>query len=131
VVLLPELGELWDGAEVLFAADCVPFALADFHERLLAGKTLAVACPKLDDGLAYVEKLTRIFAAHDVTSITIAHMEVPCCSGLERIVRLALERAGRDVPVTTVEVGVDGRVLAAAQPVGPLPDGELPSMERD
>ncbi|HOF19188.1 MAG TPA: 4Fe-4S ferredoxin, partial [Phycisphaerae bacterium] len=112
LTLLAEKGDLWQGADVLFAADCVAYAMADFHERLLVGgKTLAVACPKLDDGSAYVEKLARIFANNDLRSITIARMEVPCCGGLERIVRAALEKAGRDVPVKTLVVSVHGELM--------------------
>ncbi|HAU39210.1 MAG TPA: 4Fe-4S ferredoxin [Phycisphaerales bacterium] len=113
LTLLAEKGDLWQGADVLFAADCVAYAMADFHERLLAGgKTLAVACPKLDDGSAYVEKLARIFANNDLRSITIARMEVPCCGGLERIVRAALEQAGCDVPVKTIVVSVHGELMS-------------------
>ena len=111
LALLPERGAIWDGAEVLLAADCAAFAMGDFHERLLAGKMLSIACPKLDDAAAYVEKLARIIAGNDVASITVAHMEVPCCAGLVRVVELALAKAGRRVPVTTVEIGVNGRVL--------------------
>ena len=111
LMLLPEQGPIWDAAAVLLAADCVAFAAPDFHEHLLAGKTLAVACPKLDDAALYVEKLTRIFASNDIASITIAHMDVPCCSGLERIVAAARQAAAKtDIPVREVIVTVDGRI---------------------
>jgi len=109
--LLPEKGDLWRDADVLLAADCVAYALPDFHARLLGGKTLAVACPKLDDAQAYAEKLGRILAANPVRSITIARMEVPCCGGLERIVQLALGSSGKDIPVRTMVIGVGGVVL--------------------
>lgn len=107
--LVPPVGPLWQDADVLIAADCVPFAMPDFHERLLAGKSVAVACPKLDDVRAHVEKLTRIFAHNTVRSVTVAHMEVPCCFGIVQAVRLALEASGRsDIAVHDVTVGVDG-----------------------
>jgi len=111
LTLLPEGGPLWDGTDLLFAADCVPFAMPDFHERLLGGKTLAVACPKLDDNDAYVEKLSRIFADNEVRSVTVVRMEVPCCGGLEHIVLQALAASGKKLPVRSVLVGVRGAVL--------------------
>ena len=97
----------------MFAADCVAFAMPNFRE-LLAGRSLAVCCPKLDDTGSYLQKLTRIFARNEVRSITIVHMEVPCCGGLERVVRAALANVGKDVPIRTVEVGIDGRIKSAA-----------------
>ena len=109
LALLPPGGGMWNDADVLLAADCVPFAMPDFHQRLLAGKTLAIACPKLDDPGPYVDKLASIFAGSNVRSITVARMEVPCC-GLERIVQVAMERAGKTIPLTTIVVGVEGKM---------------------
>jgi hypothetical protein len=100
---------MWQDADVLIAADCVPFAYPDFHEKLLAGRSIAIACPKLDDIEPYVQKLATIFAANSIKSITVAHMEVPCCHGIVRLVRHALSMAGRaDIPLTDVTIGVDG-----------------------
>jgi hypothetical protein len=96
---------------VLISADCVAFAMGDFHERLLAGKTLAIACPKLDDIGPYIEKLTTIFAGNDIRSITVAHMEVPCCGGIVSAVRTALEQSGKNIPVRDVTVGVQGTIV--------------------
>ena len=112
LALLPAGGDVWRDADVLIAADCVAFAMPDFHERLLAGKTLAVSCPKLDDIGPYVDKLAGVFANSTVKSITVAHMEVPCCTGIVRVVREALERAGRaDMPLRDVTVGVNGTIV--------------------
>lgn len=109
LTLVPPAGPLWQDADVLLAADCVPFAYAGFHEKLLAGKTLAIACPKLDDVQPYVRKLTQIFASNPVRSVTVAIMEVPCCSGLLRATQLALSQSGRtDIELEAVIVGVDG-----------------------
>jgi ferredoxin len=108
--LLPAGGELWKDADVLLAADCVSYAMGDFHERLLKGKTLAIACPKLDDPPSYVDKLAAIFAEGGVKSLTIARMEVPCCGGLERIVQAAMDQAGVSIPLTVVVVSVDGTI---------------------
>jgi ferredoxin len=111
LTLLPEQGQLWDGADVLIAADCVAFAMGGFHDELLAGKTLAIACPKLDNPEPYVQKLARIFKANDIASLKIARMEVPCCAGLLRIVQQALELAGSDLRPREIVISVEGEVL--------------------
>ncbi len=110
LTLLPERGKVWDGAEVLLSADCVAYAMGDFHERLLAGRSLAVACPKLDDAGRHQEKLTRVLAGNDVRSLTVARMEVPCCGGLEQMARSAIAASGKHIPLTVVVIGADGAV---------------------
>lgn len=78
---------------------------------LLAGRSLAIACPKLDDVRPYVQKLAMIFAGNSVRSITVAHMEVPCCTGIVRVVQLALAQAGReDIPLHDITIGIDGSI---------------------
>jgi len=100
-------------ADLLLAADCVAFAMGDFHSRLLDGSALAIACPKLDSGMErYVEKLTAMIDLVGVRSITVAIMEVPCCGGLTSLVTQALEKARRKVPVRKIVVSVTGEVLA-------------------
>lgn len=110
LALLPAGGEIWDGADVLLAADCAAYAVGDFHDRFLAGRTVAVACPKLDETDGYDSKLRRILAGNDIRSVTVVQMEVPCCGGLETLARNAIEASGRDVPLNVVTVTVDGRV---------------------
>lgn len=104
--LVPPTAPFLQGAELLLAADCVPFAHPEFHRDLLQGKALLIGCPKLDDGQAYLQKLTAILSRNDIRSLTVAHMEVPCCSGLIAIARQALAASGRDVPLRTVRVGI-------------------------
>lgn len=108
LTLLPVESPIWADADMLLAADCVPFAYPDFHTTMLPGKTLAIACPKLDEVEPYVSKLAQIFAKNAVRSITIARMEVPCCGGLVRIVQAALAMAGKEIPVEEVVVGIRG-----------------------
>ena len=111
LALLPPAGKLWQDADVLIAADCVSVAMPDFHERLLAGKSVAVACPKLDDVAPYVAKLSAIFADNSVKSVTVAHMEVPCCSGIVVAVERAMAQAGvTDIPFTDITVALDGTI---------------------
>lgn len=97
-------------ADLLIAADCVPFAYASFHRDLLRGRTLAVGCPKLDDTPAYVEKLAQIIGRNKPRSVTVAYMEVPCCSGLVSVVREAARRSGYSLPIETVKVALDGTI---------------------
>lgn len=109
--LVPATGEMWQDADVLIAADCVSTAMPDFHEKLLRGKSLAIGCPKLDDILNYAEKLEQIFTRNDVRSVTVAHMEVPCCNGIVMAVSQALSRSGKtDIDVTDVTIGIDGSI---------------------
>ncbi len=112
--LVPPAAPWLKGADLLIAADCVAFALPDFHEELLEGRVLLVGCPKLDDAEAYVTKLAAVFEANAVRSVTVAHMEVPCCFGLVEVVKEAIERSGADVPYSEVTVGIEGGVLARA-----------------
>lgn len=110
LALVPAEAPLLRGADVLLAADCVGFAMRDFHSALLDGRRLLVACPKLDETAPYVEKLTAVLEGTGIRSLTVAHMEVPCCHGLTAIVRQALKRSGADLPVQEVTVSIRGRM---------------------
>ncbi|MCK4508550.1 MAG: 4Fe-4S binding protein [Desulfuromonadales bacterium] len=106
--LVPPTAPFFQNADVLLAADCVPFAYADFQEELLKGKALAIACPKLDNTEPYVEKLTAMITQSNIKSLTVVHMEVPCCNGLVMMARQALANSGRDIPFETVCIGIRG-----------------------
>lgn len=110
LTLVPVAAPYLQGADLLIAADCVPFAYAGFHQNLLEGKALLIACPKLDDTAPYIQKLARIFAECDPKSITVAHMEVPCCFGLGRVVREALRISGKQIRVRDVTVSIQGKL---------------------
>jgi NAD-dependent dihydropyrimidine dehydrogenase PreA subunit len=99
-------------ADLLLAADCVAFSLGSFHGSFLKGKSLAIACPKLDHGSeVYIQKLTALVDVAKVNTITVMMMEVPCCGGLLQMVRSALEKAIRKVPVKRILVSIDGKIL--------------------
>ena len=99
-------------ADLLLAADCVAFSMGGFHSNHLKGKSLAIACPKLDQGTdSYIEKLTAMIDIAKVNTITVMMMEVPCCGGLLNMVRTALVSASRKVPVKKMIVGINGEVL--------------------
>lgn len=106
--LVPPTAPFFQNADVLLAADCVPFAYADFQEELLKGKALAIACPKLDNTGPYVDKLTAMITQSNIKSLTVAHMEVPCCNGLVMMAKQALTNSGRDIPFATVCIGIRG-----------------------
>lgn len=109
--LVPPSAPFLQGADLLLAADCVAFALADFHERYLRGRPVAIACPKLDQTQPYVEKLAAMFTRASLRSLTVVHMEVPCCTGLLRIAQAARRAAGVDVPLREVVISTRGTVL--------------------
>ena len=104
---------VYRGADLLLAADCVAFSLGSFHNSFLKGKSLAIACPKLDSGTeTYIDKLTVMIDTAKVNTITVMMMEVPCCGGLMQMVRAALARAARKVPVKAMIVSIDGKILS-------------------
>ncbi len=110
--LINPLATHYRGADLLLAADCVPFALADFHKDYLQGKRLAIACPKLDDGQeAYLEKLRVLVDQAEIRSVTVLIMQVPCCSGLLHLARQAVEQASRRVPIEALVVSLEGKIL--------------------
>jgi len=100
-------------ADVLMAADCVPFAFRDFHGKFLAGRPVIIGCPKLDEQQKYLDKLTDVISQSGLKSITVVHMEVPCCQGLQRLVEEAVRKSGKRVPVSTTIIGIQGQVLSS------------------
>ncbi len=111
--LLNPQASFFDNADLLIAADCVPFAHAAFHENFVKGKIPVIFCPKLDHaGEQYLAKLTAIFTLHPIRSLHVVHMEVPCCSGTVSLVRQALAQSGRQVPLHEYTISLQGQLLA-------------------
>ncbi len=108
--LLNPSAPYWDGADLLVAADCVLAAYGPFQEELLAGRKLVMACPKLDETSGYAEKLASILRENDIRSVTVARMEVPCCSGIVALVEEALRSSGKVIPYRRMVIGIDGEV---------------------
>lgn len=110
--LVPPTAPFFQGADVLLAADCVAFAVGDFHDRYLAEHSLAIACPKLDANQEiYVQKLVAMIDQAKIKSLKVMVMEVPCCGGLVRLVEEALRRCEGSVPVECLVVGTQGALL--------------------
>jgi len=111
IMLVPPFTPYLNNADLLIAADCVPFAYADFHADLLKDKVLLVGCPKLDDITVYEEKFTQILKQNNIKSITYAHMEVPCCFGMVAVIKSAIEASNKNVLFKEVVISIQGERL--------------------
>ncbi len=113
--LISPMNPVFEKADLLIAADCTAFAMADFNQKWLPGKKLVIACPKLDQNQEiYLDKLRALIDEAQVNTITVMIMEVPCCGGLLRMAQTAAERASRKVPIKVIVVGVDGEIRKEA-----------------
>ena len=102
----------YQGADVLLTADCVAYAMGNFHSDYLKGKSLAIACPKLDSSQEiYYEKIKSWIEDARINTLTILIMQVPCCSGLLRLAQQAVQDSGRRVPIKYAVVGIQGEIL--------------------
>ncbi len=110
--LISPTAPYYQGADVLLTADCVAYALGDFHREYLKGKSIAIACPKLDaEQDIYQEKIKAWFDDAKINTLTVLIMQVPCCMGLMNLVQQATQSAERKVPTKCVVVGVQGDIL--------------------
>jgi hypothetical protein len=110
--LISPLAGYYKNSHLLLAADCCAFAYGDFHKDFMKGKSIAIACPKLDSGQEiYLEKLKALIQQADLQSITVAIMQVPCCSGLLRLAQQALEESNSSIFLNLVIIGVNGEIL--------------------
>jgi len=110
--LISPLAPYYQGADVLLTADCVAYALGDFHRQYMQGKSIAIACPKLDEGQdIYLEKIKGWFEEAKINTLTVLIMQVPCCTGLINLVQQASLASERKVPIKQVVVGVQGEIL--------------------
>ena len=111
IKLLPLTAPFYHGADLLIAADCCAYAYAAFHRDFISGKITLVGCPKLDD-VDYSEKLTEIFANNHIHSVTLTRMEVPCCGGMAKAVKTAIEKSGKKLPLTIYTISAQGEIIA-------------------
>ncbi len=109
--LVPVHAPFLENCHLLVAADCVAFATAEFHHKLLAGKKLMIGCPKFDDVSNYKEKLTELFKNTKIKSVTVAVMEVPCCQGLSYVVEEAIKDSGKKIPLIKETITIGGEIL--------------------
>ncbi len=110
--LVNPMAPYFRNADVVLAADCVAFSLGNFHQKYLKNHSLAIACPKLDQGQEnYIEKLRAMIDEAQINTLTVMVMEVPCCGGLLHLAKAAIEKASRKVPVKMIMVGIQGNIL--------------------
>lgn len=110
--LIAPTAPYYEGADVLLTADCVAYALGDFHRQFLKGNSIAIACPKLDEGQdIYQQKIKSWFEDAKINTLTVLIMQVPCCTGLLHLAQQALQDSQRKVPVKSLVVGLQGEIL--------------------
>ncbi len=109
--LVPPKAPFLKGADLLVLADCVAVAYTKLHQDLLNGKVVMMGCPKFDDVEGYIQKFKDVFNTAGIKSVTVASMEVPCCSGLPWIVKKGLEKSGKDLPLNEIVITARGDVL--------------------
>jgi len=111
ISLVPVNAPYFKDASLLVTADCVPFAYADYHPALLKGKVVLIGCPKLDDIDFYIDKLTAIIKSNDLKDVTVAFMEVPCCSGIVYAIEQAVKASGKNICIRRVRITIDGQKI--------------------
>lgn len=110
IKLVPVGAPYFDNAHLLVAADCTAYAYANIHRDFMKNKITLIGCPKLDN-IDYSEKLTAILEGHNIKSVTVLRMEVPCCGGIANAVRSALVNSGKFIPWSIVTIGTDGNII--------------------
>ncbi|MCX6257491.1 MAG: 4Fe-4S binding protein [Bacteroidia bacterium] len=109
--LVNPVASYFKNSDLVLTADCVAYTIANFHQKYLRGKSIAIACPKLDSNKEiYIEKITRMIDESLLNTITVMKMEVPCCSGLLQIAQIASRDAKRKIPVKSITVGIQGDI---------------------
>jgi ferredoxin len=110
--LINPASSIFTGTDMVLAADCAGFAMGDLHNRILKGKTVGIACPKLDQGTeTYIQKLLRLIDEAKINTLTVVIMEVPCCSGLLQMAKMAVSQSSRKIPLKMMKISVEGEVL--------------------
>ena len=110
--LLNPAAPYFKNADLLLAADCVAFSMGNFHNDFLKGKTLAIACPKLDSNKeSYVEKMAAMITQSNINTMTVMMMEVPCCGGLMQLAQMSIHKSGKKIPLKKIVVSLQGEVL--------------------
>jgi len=111
IKLVPVNAPYLENAHLLIAADCTAYAYAQVHRDFMRNKITLIGCPKLDQ-VDYSQKLMEIFKQHEIKSVTVLRMEVPCCGGLVAAVKQAFSNSGKMIPWQVVTISTDGQILA-------------------
>ncbi|MCF0106096.1 MAG: 4Fe-4S binding protein [Holdemanella sp.] len=108
--LAPIRADFFRKANLLIAADCTAYAYGDFHRVFMDNRVTLIGCSKLD-GINYTTKLSQILTLNDIQTITFVRMEVPCCSGLERMLEAALIESGKNLPIKKCIITIQGEII--------------------
>lgn len=110
--LINPMASYFKDSDLVLAADCVAFTMGNFHSKYLKGRSLGIACPKLDDGHGiYIDKLVKLIDDAKINTLTVTIMQVPCCGGLLQMAKQAVEKASRKVPLKVAVISLEGEVL--------------------
>ncbi len=110
IKLAPACAPYFHNADLLIAADCTAYAYGNFHNKFMKDRVTLIGCPKLDN-IDYTEKLTDILRENDIRSVTAVRMEVPCCRGLERAAKAALQASGKSIPWRIYVLSTNGNIV--------------------
>ena len=113
--LIPPHAPFLQNADLLVVADCTAVAVADFQQKYMEGKAVMMGCPKFDNAEDYIERFAEIIATCNLKSLTILIMEVPCCSAMNVIIKKALQKAGKTMPVEQITISTRGEEVARAR----------------
>ncbi|PKL83926.1 MAG: 4Fe-4S ferredoxin [Ignavibacteriae bacterium HGW-Ignavibacteriae-3] len=114
--LVSPQAQFFKNSDLLLAADCCAFAYPDFHKDFLKGKSLAIACPKLDSNKqVYLDKLLLMINESNLKSITVLIMTVPCCNGLAQLAQQAVEISKSAIPVNVSVISPTGELVQSVQ----------------
>jgi len=110
--LINPMAGYFQNSDLLLAADCVAFSMGNFHNKALKGRSLAIACPKLDSNTeVYIQKLISLIDDAKVNTITVMKMTVPCCGGILQMAKIASQHASRKVPIKSITVDINGDIV--------------------
>lgn len=111
IKLIGTVAPFLNDADLLVAADCTAFAGTEVYKNYMKDKKVLIGCPKLDDAMFYVDKFTEIFTNMPIKKVTCLRMEVPCCGGMTAVLKEAINRSGKNIPLTETIIGVKGDLL--------------------
>lgn len=112
--LVPPKAPFFEGRELVILSTCSPVTSPDVHWRYIRGRSVVIACPKLDQTQGYVKKLAGILSQNNIPKAIILRMEVPCCGGLTLMVQRALQQIKpEDLTVEEVTMSLDGEITGS------------------
>lgn len=110
IKLVPQNASFFNNSNLLIAADCTAYAYSNFHNDFVKNNVVLIGCPKLDN-TDYSEKLTSIISNNNINNITVVKMEVPCCKGIEIMVKKAILNSNKNIDLNIVTISTNGNII--------------------